>query len=61
MHPGLALIAEMSGSLGDFPCLGSNFLGWNTNLGVQLKGHSSGHVHYMPKIMYAYVMRMTNA
>ena len=32
MHLGLALVAELSGFLGDFPSLGFNFLGWNTNL-----------------------------
>ena len=47
MHLGLALVAELSGFLGDFPSLGSNFLKQNTNLRVQFNGHSFGHVHYM--------------
>jgi len=46
MHPGLALVAELSGFLRDFPSLGSNLLEWNTNLGVRFNGHSIGHVHY---------------
>jgi len=46
MHPGLALVAELSGFLADFPSLGSNFLERNTNLGVRFNGRSFGHVHY---------------
>jgi len=34
MHPRLALVAELSGFLGDFPSLGSYFLKRNTNLRV---------------------------
>jgi hypothetical protein len=49
MHPGLALVAEVSGSLGDFPSLGFNFLGRSTNLGVRSNGHTFGHVHYTQK------------
>ena len=45
MHPGLALVAELSGFLGDFPSIGSNFLEQNTDLGVRFNGHSFGHVH----------------
>jgi len=60
MHPGLALVAELSELLGDFPSLGSNFLRWNTHLGVWFNGHSFGHVHYTPKMMYAHDMLMTN-
>ena len=47
MHLGLALVAELSGFLGDFPSLGSYFLERNTNLGVWFNGCSFGHVHYM--------------
>jgi len=46
MHPGLALVAELSGFLGDFPSLGSSFLERNTNLEVRFNGRSFGHVHY---------------
>ena len=46
MHPGLALVAELSGFLGDFACLGSNFFERNTNLGVLFNGRSFGHMHY---------------
>ena len=46
MHLGLALIAELSGFLRDFPSLGSNFLERNTNLGVRFNSRSLGHVHY---------------
>jgi len=46
MHPGLALVAEMSGFLGEFPSLGSYFLERNTDLGVRFNGRSFGHVHY---------------
>jgi len=46
MHPGFALVVELSGFLGDFPSLGSNFLEQNTNLRVQFNGRSFGHVHY---------------
>jgi len=46
MHPGLALVAELSEFLGDFPSLGSYFLEWNTKLAVRFNGRSFGHVHY---------------
>ena len=46
MHPGLALVAELIGTLGDFPSLGSYFLERSTNLGVRFNGRSFGHVHY---------------
>jgi len=46
MHPRLALVAELSGFLEDFPSLGSNFLERNTNLGVRFNGRSFGNVHY---------------
>jgi len=46
MHPGLALVAELSGFLGDFRSLGSYFLEQHTNLGVRFNGRSFGHVHY---------------
>jgi len=46
MHPGLALVAELRGTLGDFPSLGSYFLKRNTDLGVRFNGRSFGHVHY---------------
>jgi len=46
MHSGLALVAELSEFLGDFPSLGFHFLGRNTNLGVRFNGHSFDHVHY---------------
>ena len=46
MHPGLALVAELSGFLGDFPSLGSNFLERNANHRVRFNGRSLGHVHY---------------
>jgi len=49
MHPGLALVAEMSGSLGDFPSLSFNFFGQNTNLGVRSNGYTFGYVHYTQK------------
>ena len=59
MHVGLALVAELSGFLGDFPCLGSNFLGWNTNLGVRFNGDSFGHVHFLQNDV-AHDMLMTD-
>ena len=46
MHPGLALVAKLSGFLGDFSSLGSYFLERNTNLRVRFNGRSFGHVHY---------------
>jgi len=46
MHPGLTLVAELRGNLGDFPSLESYFLERNTDLGVQFNGRSFGHVHY---------------
>jgi len=46
MHPGLALVAELSGFLADFPSLGSYFLERSTDLGVWFNGRSFGHVHY---------------
>ena len=46
MHPGLALVAELIGTLGDFPSLGSYLLERNTDLGVRFNGRSFGHVHY---------------
>jgi len=59
MHPGLALVAELSGFLGDFPSLRSYFLERNTNLGVRFNGRSFGHVHYTQND-YAHDMLMTN-
>jgi len=58
MHLGLALVAELSGFLGDFPSLGSYFLEQNTNFRVRFNGRSFGHVH-LPKMMYAHDMLMT--
>jgi len=46
MHPGLALVAELRGTLGDFPSLGSYFLERSSDLGVGFNGRSFGHVHY---------------
>jgi len=46
MHPGLALVVELSGFLGDFSSLGFNFFERNTNLGVRFNGRSFSHVHY---------------
>jgi hypothetical protein len=46
MHPGLALVAELRGTLGDFPSLGSYFFEWSTDLGVRFHGRSFGHGHY---------------
>ena len=46
IHPGLALVAELRGILGDFPSLGSYFLERNTDLGVRFNSRSFGHVHY---------------
>jgi len=46
MHPGLALVAERRGTLGDFPSIGSYFLERSTDLGVRFNGRSFGHVHY---------------
>ena len=46
MHPGLALVAELIGTLGDFPSLGSDFLERSTDLGVRFNGCSFGQVHY---------------
>ena len=48
MHPGLALVAELSGFLVDFLNLGSYFLERNTDLGIRFSGRSFGHVHYTP-------------
>jgi len=47
MHPGLALVVELSGFLGDFPSLGSYFLERSTDLRVRLNGRSFGHMYYM--------------
>ena len=46
MHLRLALVAELRGTLGDFPSLGSYFLERSTDLGVLFNGRSFGHVHY---------------
>jgi len=46
MHAGLALVAELSGFLGDVPSLGSYLLERNTNLGVWFNGRSFDHVNY---------------
>jgi len=46
MHPGLALVAELRGTLGDFPSLESYILERSTDLGVRFNGRSFGHVHY---------------
>ena len=46
MYPGLALVAELRGFLGDFSSLGSYFLERNTDLGVRFNGRSFCHVHY---------------
>ena len=49
MHPGLALVAELRGTLRDFPSLASYFLERSTDLGVQFNGCSFGHVHNTQK------------
>jgi len=46
MHPGLALVAELRGTLEDFPSLGSYFLERSTDLEERFNGRSFGHVHY---------------
>ena len=46
MHPGLALVVELRGFLGDFSSLGSYFFERSTDLGVRFNGRSFGHVHY---------------
>jgi len=46
MHPGLALVAELIDTLGDFPSLGFYFLERSTDLRVRFNGRSFGHVHY---------------
>ena len=46
MHPGLAFVAELIGTLGDFPSLGFYFFERSTDLGVWFNGRSFGHVHY---------------
>ena len=47
IHPGLALVVELRGTLGDFPSLGSYFLERSADLGVRFNGRSFGHGHYM--------------
>jgi len=46
MHPGLAMVAELRGTLRDFPSLGSYFFERSTDLEVRINGRSFGHVHY---------------
>ena len=46
MNPGLALVAELRGTLGDFPSLGSYLLERSTDLGVRFNGRSFDHGHY---------------
>ena len=46
MHPELALVAELRGTLRDFPSLESYFLERSTDLGIRFNGRSFGHGHY---------------
>ena len=58
MHPGLALVAELIGILGDFPSLGSYFLERNTDLGFGSTVAPSVTCTTR-KMMYAHGMLMT--
>ena len=58
MHPGLALVAELRGTLRDFTSLRSYFFERSTDLGVRFKVAPSVTCT-IRKMMYAHDMLMT--